>query len=145
MSLTTEQLLAPRYKVIADYPQSRFNPDEILIPNRMDGKVDNQWVNQDPNDKRYIHAQLENFPHLFKPLQWWEDREEKDMPEYVKWRYMPECDAKTMDGYIAKVFGWSQAGYGVITDDGKTTTATKYWTPATHTDYTNYQNSKGKT
>lgn len=36
----------------------------------------------------------ENYPHLFKPLAWYEDREESQLPEYVK---------NIADGHIFKV------------------------------------------
>lgn len=26
----------------------------------------------------------ENYPHLFRELEWWEDRDESDLPKYVK-------------------------------------------------------------
>lgn len=62
-----EELLKPRYKVIADYPNSIWTVGEIL-----------------PDfPEPYAKENFGKYPHLFKPLQWWEERENKDMPEYV--------------------------------------------------------------
>lgn len=71
-----EELLKPRYKVIADYPNSRFKLDEILT----------QWIgnNYSGEDKYFVISNVEKFPHIFSKLQWWEDREIEDLPQYLK-------------------------------------------------------------
>lgn len=68
--MSTEELWKPRYKVIADYPDSE---DHFIIGEVMYGE-------------RYFDLNIyyKPYPHLFKPLKWWEEREEKDMPEYLK-------------------------------------------------------------
>lgn len=65
--MTTEELLKPRYKVIAEYPQSYLKVGDIF-------EADN------------VTKFMANYPHLFKPLAWWEERKVEDMPEYVKYR-----------------------------------------------------------
>jgi hypothetical protein len=76
MSLSTEELMHPRYKVIADYP-GNIHPIGHIHGHDINGtqnvmKLD-EWL-----------AFHDKYPHLFKKLEWWEDREEKDMPQYVK-------------------------------------------------------------
>jgi hypothetical protein len=72
--LSTEELLKPRYKVIADYPHNVVPVGEILFIRPHQENVDvNLWM-----------SKYDEFPHLFKKLEWWEERGEKNMPEYVK-------------------------------------------------------------
>ena len=99
-----QELLKPRYKVIADYPNNKMPIDAILIPNRLDGTVNNDWVSPDPNDRKFIYADVSKYPHLFRRLEWWEDRDVKDMPEYVK-RIMG-----TNKGKVYKIADPSQNG-----------------------------------
>ena len=63
----TTDLMKPRYLVIADYPNDIYKTGFII----------------EGDNLRYM-TNMEKYPHLFRPLSWWEFREEKDMPEYVK-------------------------------------------------------------
>lgn len=68
--MTPEELLRPRYKVIALFPGSKRKIGEVIHFQDLPG-----W----PTKEYY-----EDYPHLFKKLAWWEDRKPEDMPEYVK-------------------------------------------------------------
>ena len=74
-----KNLTQPRYLVIADYPNSPFNVGNILTQYTQFNKT-SYWV----NDNLYTDRHPEDYPHLFRLLHWWEYRDEKDMPEYVK-------------------------------------------------------------
>lgn len=79
--MTTNELMAVRYKVIADFPTNPFLIGSILTQH--DESAD--WFTREgfvypPIQK----VTLEAMPHLFKKLFWWEERKESDMPEYVK-------------------------------------------------------------
>lgn len=76
MSLTREQLMAPRYKVIADYPNAYYNLGVIITD-----KGDNNFFIYDGYQRA---AWFDRYPHLFKPLDWWNDRKLEELPEYVK-------------------------------------------------------------
>lgn len=65
--LTPEELLKPRYKVIADYPNSS---DKVGSVYTLDHEGQSVFYDK--------------YPHLFRPLSWWEERAESDLPEYVK-------------------------------------------------------------
>ena len=79
--MTPEELMKPRYKVTADYPGSRFIIGQILKKVKtVSGKEFVPSMLQQPDD----------FPHLFQPLKWWEDRKPEDMPEYLKVYYKDE-------------------------------------------------------
>lgn len=72
--MTKQDLLKPRYKVISDYPESPFEINEVI-----DGNI----LVTAPiglNEPKYAS----DFPQIFKELQWFEEREEKDLPKYVK-------------------------------------------------------------
>ena len=61
--------MKPRYLVIADYPNSIYKIGRILEQD------DLQYFNYDHFNK---------YPHIFRPLQWWEQRKPEEMPEFVK-------------------------------------------------------------
>jgi len=63
-----DDLMKPRYKVIADYPDNEFSVGEILPDEVVSNEED----------------EILKYPHLFKKLEWWEERRESEMPEYVK-------------------------------------------------------------
>lgn len=76
-------LLAPRFKVVADYPNSNFDVGEIIEfkPLR---KGNGRWIAFGKYSVTHPN-ELNKFPHLFKKLEWYEDRDFKDWPKYVKW------------------------------------------------------------
>lgn len=79
--MTPTELLRPRYIVIADYPGSFLRVGDILIDQQKDYEF---WeCNRDLSKFDQSPAQ---YPAIFHPLNWWEHREEKDMPEYVRYR-----------------------------------------------------------
>lgn len=73
--MTAEELLIPRYKVVSEWPDmlERFSIG---------------YVFEHPYGRQYLTENSKcdpaDFPGLFKKLQWLEEREEKDMPEYLK-------------------------------------------------------------
>lgn len=91
-------LLAPRYKVIADYPKSNMSIGKIL-------KVEDDFF--------YIgdgyaveESYLTKFPHLFKKLEWWEERKEEEMPKYIKHpiTWMAGFKYYQVDAYATNMF-----------------------------------------
>ena len=82
-----ERLLAPRYKVIADYPGcGELKVGDIL--NLFKFKS-NEWFLVKEFDTAGISALvIDEYPHLFRKLDWHEDREISEMPHFIKWRDM---------------------------------------------------------
>jgi hypothetical protein len=76
---TNDELMQPRYKVIADYPASDYKVGLIIS-------------DIGPNFCEY----LERYPHLFKKLEWWQDLKPIDFPKYVKWKF----------GGVFRVINW---------------------------------------
>lgn len=80
MPLTKEQLLIPRYLCTGTpgkqiWPGSIWRSGDIIEESKLHGDL----MYCDKDGPRYS-----DFPHLFKPLRWWEYRQPDDMPEYVK-------------------------------------------------------------
>ena len=80
--MTAKELMQPRFEVIETYPKSKFKKGDILerIPN-----ATNDWYNA---DKSLINAdilleEIEQYPHLFKKMNWWEKRTVEQMPKKV--------------------------------------------------------------
>jgi hypothetical protein len=78
-----QDLLKPRIKVISPYPEMErhyINVGDILTDN---GK--NECV-RDQNGNPRFTFEWEAFPHIFQKLEWWRDRKESEMPNYLKLR-----------------------------------------------------------
>jgi hypothetical protein len=76
--MTTEELLKPRWKVIATFPDNiNYEVGSILDRNWC------KYVNGEDASEGIVW-EISDFPHLFKQLEWWEDRNEEDIPKYVK-------------------------------------------------------------
>lgn len=141
MPLTKEQLLRPRYKVIADYPfRDHFLLNEIIELDQYDDRPHlklNEWyVTKQKLDGtglplNWFESTLNKYPHLFRPLKWWEHREESDMPEYVK----------DENNNIHKVKKWISCGMVADYVDGHSGNS-NYTLPATEQEYIDYINSK---
>ena len=89
--LSKEELLRDRYKVIADYFYSPYKIGDIITVQYPDRSVHltttrhRDEFGEMVDTARYHHPnEMKNYPHLFKPLQWWSYRKREDMPLYVK-------------------------------------------------------------
>lgn len=86
--MTPEELLKPRYKVIADYPFNKhFKVGEILIlfsfMKTKSIKDIEHYYHHGETHQNFEDIWFDCYPHLFRKLQWWEDRKPENMPEYV--------------------------------------------------------------
>lgn len=107
----TIDLMKPRYRVIADWPSL----DEIVIGDIIEGEIF--------ESESLFNTPMHDFPHLFKKLEWWEDRDESEMPEYVK------ANKGVMKFDIEQWNDWLAVTKSIFL-------------PATETDYQNYLKSK---
>ena len=81
--MTKEELLKPRWKVIADYPgrdTAGIEVGDILTISN----VDQPSTHYVADSHYYINLDL--YPHLFRKLNWWQERKKEDLPEYVLWK-----------------------------------------------------------
>lgn len=78
-NLTTEALMIPRYKVIADYPGTAFEVGEIVR-----GDKKNVCVNVLSEVDSYIPVKLlDDYPAIFRRMNWAEERKAGEIPDYV--------------------------------------------------------------
>jgi hypothetical protein len=75
--MSNEELLKPRYKVIADYPSSDFNIGDIVYADPF-----GRFMQYGDYGAWQLHPEI--YPAIFRKLEWWEERSPEDMPEYVK-------------------------------------------------------------
>lgn len=83
--MTKEELLKPRFKVIDKYPDSPFAVGEVLqltIDKHFGKHYEYEWFGHDGRYSEY-ESFFNEYPNIFKKLQWWEEREKNDMPKYV--------------------------------------------------------------
>lgn len=117
-------LMAPRYEVIAEDTSEKFVIGSIII---YDDKFNIFWV----GGNAFTKERLDKYPHLFRKLEWWEKRQESEMPEYVK--------AKSG---VFKVSGWGANNSQVHLKDHQSYDMTKFFLPATKSEYDQYIKSK---
>lgn len=108
----------PRYKVIADYPGNI-----ILV-----GSV--HTVSRETEV-----AFCDEYQHLFRRLEWWEERQPEEMPEYVKIirdelhpnevPYYGKVDKWTGLNFLAFGFRLSNGSDGIYTHAANTEPATR--------------------
>jgi hypothetical protein len=79
--MTKENLLKPRAKAIftkgEHYPGSPFSNNEII---ELEGVGSTIYY----DNYGGLGITTANYPHLFKILEWWEDRNIEDLPVYLK-------------------------------------------------------------
>jgi len=86
-----ENLLSPRFKIIAEYPNSIFKKNDIL--ERIKYKDTEIEVSEILTNLKRCKinnlsglkvVNLEMYPHLFQKLNWWEERKREELPTYIK-------------------------------------------------------------
>lgn len=111
MGKTPEELLKVRYKVIADYPGSSRDWPEGMKVDRILSPQNVGWA------KNVLLWNPDDFPHLFKRLEWWEDRAKEDMPEYFKKKFLSKESKKEgwivekIDGEFFIIEEWAASGF----------------------------------
>jgi hypothetical protein len=128
-----EELLKPRYKVIADYPNSELGIGDLLMQYIAGSVWRHIWTSGEWTDIT-IHNP-EKYPHLFRKLEWWEERTNEEMPQYVKGEY----EGKVYG--IWKVIFWElDKGRGML-NDNSCVSFSSFVVPATETEYLNQNKS----
>ncbi len=142
----SEDLMKPRYKVVADYPQSNYKVGTIIEfqdekQSWFTGTLD--WVSKPYSNGGYTAIvcikQFEPYPHIFKPLEWWEERSESEVPLFVK---------NVGNGRVAKVrFDLQETSSWFMYLDGEvhpyapggSALVDTHWLPATEEEYKQYK------
>ena len=96
--MTTEELLYPRFLVKVDYPDSPFKKGQIIQMTgkgrrvtfmQLDDDGQEDWETDflethDGGSVLYGIKAFTNYPDIFEPLRWWEERRPEDMPKYLE-------------------------------------------------------------
>ena len=112
------KLSKPRYEVINDYPNNKDFPLGIIL--EFERWNDFYWqheIEDCQGNRTYLSDFFDMYPHLFRKMEWWENRETSELPEYVKCIKTP--DQLHFPGEIYKVewnnvFGKSEVGAVVL-------------------------------
>jgi hypothetical protein len=136
--MTPEELLRPKYKVIADYFYNPYKIGDIITVEYEDRSIHltttqhRDEFGETVQQANYFHPKrLDDFPHLFQRVEWWEGLKPEEMPSYVKHK----------NGNIYKVSEYSEGLIGVVIEGG-------FWAhlknlfPATKEQYEEYIKQK---
>ena len=132
--MTNEELIRPRYMVIADYPGSFLSIRQIIVAN------ENGLFQIGDNFRNEVY--LKQFPHIFQKVGLWEGIKESDMPKYLKFIW----DGKISE--VQKKVEWLYAEDKTIngfTHEGLNNCFPRVsisgWLPATEEEYTSFKKS----
>ena len=129
--MTPEELLRPRVKVVKDYPNSPFEVGMILTLFKSHHNANYRTTEIGEDHRHRISVEMvEKYPNFFYPLKWWEYRDEKDMPMYVKNDFGSVC---RVIGVITNLIDIEANDFG-----GNLTKCTVFsckWLPATKEEY----------
>ncbi len=120
--LSIDELMITRFKVVANYPKSTYKIGAII--HCFDVKLMNE-------------SYFKTYPAIFQLLEWWMERKEGDMPEYVK-----QLNGESVYKVRTHFDYEDSKGWGFVADhDGVNRYYSKYF-PATEADYLTYKQSK---
>lgn len=144
--MTAQELLIPRYRLIAAYPfNAHFVKNEVITLDSIDNDTKERFVRKTylpshdkivQNTTNFNESTFKKYPHIFKKLEWWEDRTVDQMPEHIK--------TNVESPIVFKVKEWFQGDAGCYFMEAKSgkgnIVLTPYLTvPATEEEYLNYQ------
>lgn len=128
---TKEELFMPRFKVLSGYPGSHLKVGEIINWNHGRTSYDA------PNE-------FEKYPKIFKKLDWYEEREAQEMPEYVKINveHMSHVGANLNDIFKVVKFDLREGWMNVYINVTCKTFPLSYVLPATKEEYDSFMKDK---
>lgn len=133
--MTKEELLKPRYEVIADYPDytgSKYihKKGDIIVFDDDNNVI--LWKEPGSDGTQCDHGHFMNYPNIFGLLEWWEQRKPEEMPEYLIW-----TDNKT----VTKPHRFN-GSYFFLSDDDGFGYHLGHTRPATKEDYDKFTGQK---
>lgn len=83
--MTVQELLIPRIRVKAEYPYCQYEKGTILIKDETTEELYSAQFGYTQSKFIVKWEDAGKYPHIFRVLEWWEDREISELPEYVKY------------------------------------------------------------
>jgi hypothetical protein len=151
-----QELLKPRYKLIADYPDCREPMGTIFtLSNELAYDKYHVW-HYKPYDVVFgtWNRSFDKYPHLFQSLEWWQERPIESIPNYIRFgdidkqhaiyyikewnRFdnLPEDETKSL------IDSYGPCGYAYIPQPYFISLRFPNNYPSTLSDYTNYINQQ---
>lgn len=130
--IKVQELLKPRVIVDNKWPGCPFEVDDILVRERDAYHFNGDWRGMVP------YTEVDPFPYLMRPLNWWEERDESKMPEYVKNKHGVIKVERHFSMYSLNI---SNEPLGVdthFTYGDKQSSNYAFYEPATSAEYTAY-------
>ncbi len=81
--MENDQLLIPRFKVMANYPNSQFRIGQVISLNKYDAcKYWHEYTDKEPF---YLEdGDEKKYPSIFRKMEWYQARVISEMPDYLK-------------------------------------------------------------
>ena len=141
MSLSVEDLMKDRYKVIADYLFSPYKIGDIIKPidinHRSVHLANIPYKEMGENRIQECFYDIDDcvlYPALFQPLPWYAERSVEQMPEYLMY------NDKTSSVYGVHPVSWEEIKRGYVTADfGVSPIHNSHWMLLTEQEYLAYQ------
>ncbi len=125
--MTAEQLLKPRFEVVENYPNSKYEIGLVLTNTVTD------YFTYEKHEKGFVTniKNIEDYPHLFKKLNWWEKRTKEQMPKYLV--SLAEKDNDDFDinkQEVYKILDWDMRSLdGIIDYEKRQVCSLTSWNP----------------
>lgn len=142
--MNNKDLLTPRYKIIADYPNNTVRIGDICHIVNDFGQFSFGYP---------LHQKtLDSYHYLFKKLEWWEERKIEEMPKYLKITErvdshdnpLPDVYVKVTKHFSEENGEWRDDSYNIfcakdyMTNDMVSSYNYSDWLPSTEEEYLNY-------
>lgn len=133
--MTKEELKQQRYKVIADYPNSRLQIGDILVKYMFKSSTLGTYTYttnlESPLQGICCKPEwVEVYPYLFYKMRWWEDRKTQEMPEYVK-----QCNGNDVYKVHKHFDHQDEIGWCFVAEYDMVSRYYKRYLPATEAEY----------
>lgn len=92
--MKAEELMKPRFEIIADYPNNDLGEVGQIIYRDWCYRINGlEW-------------RISDFPHLFRKLNWWEHRDIEDMPKRLISKAFANEETKEVSDEVFEVEEW---------------------------------------
>lgn len=98
--LSAKELMYPRWELIANFPFCILRLGEVVTELPSSNEYERIFTYGDKRRFYKLDHCPEDYPHLYKKLEWWDRRPEEDMPKKVI------CKAIPGDQEVIEVLRW---------------------------------------